>query len=220
MQLAILWGEPNEVSVAVLNYHINEVISCHLTWMTGKVRMSWSYKFPNKCVFSTNYPREGNTRTAARKNKKVYSTTSCWIFNVTWEKNQAVPQRWMWRKGSGWRRPPPLRANIKTSPVNTTVWWGYTGKPQTITTLRALKWAFWLQVHPLPDSSVIPIHFNYPVIPTFFSMSRLAQAGNLQLHLPHLRPTSGGGRETSSNGMKCHSVVGFVTARWRGFGEI
>lgn len=53
-------------------------------------------------------------------------------------------------------------------------------------------------------SSFIPIHFNYP-------MSRLAQSGNLQLILPHLKPSNGGGLETSSNGMKCHSVVAFVT---------
>lgn len=42
-------------------------------------------------------------------------------------------------------------------------------------------------------------------------MSRLAQPGNLQLILPHLRLSDGGGRESSSNGMKCHSVVAFVT---------
>lgn len=66
---------------------------------------------------------------------------------------------------------------------------------------------------PIPrPRSFIPIHFNYAVIPTFFPVSRLAQPGNLQLILPHLRPSSGGGRETSSNGMKCHSVAAFVTA--------
>lgn len=68
--------------------------------------------------------------------------------------------------------------------------------------------------------SFIPIHFNYPVIPTFFPVSRLVQPCNLQLLLPHLRPTGGGGRETSSNGMKCHSVIAFVTARRGGFGEV
>ena len=60
-------------------------------------------------------------------------------------------------------------------------------------------------------SSFFPIHFNYPVTPTIFPMSRLAQSGNLQLILPHLKPSNGGGWETSSNGMKCHSVVAFVT---------
>lgn len=68
--------------------------------------------------------------------------------------------------------------------------------------------------------SLIPIHFNYPVIPTFFPVSRLVQLCNLQLLLPHLRATGGGGRGTSSNGMKCHSVIAFVTARRRGFGEV
>lgn len=68
--------------------------------------------------------------------------------------------------------------------------------------------------------SFIPIHFNYPVIPTFFTLSRLVQPCNLQLLLPHLWATGGGGRETSSNGMKCHSVIAFVTARRGGFGEV
>lgn len=73
---------------------------------------------------------------------------------------------------------------------------------------------------PTPSvSSFIPIHFNYPVIPTFFPMSRLAQPGNLQLILPHLRQSNGGGRESSGNGMKCHSVVAFVTKMLRRDGK-
>lgn len=67
--------------------------------------------------------------------------------------------------------------------------------------------------------SFIPIHFNYPVIPTFFALPRLVQPCNLQLLWPHLRATGRGGRETRSNGMKCHSVIAFVTARRGSFGE-
>lgn len=60
-------------------------------------------------------------------------------------------------------------------------------------------------------SSFVPIHFNYQVIPTFFPMSRLARPGNLQLILPHLMLSFDGSKEKSSNGMKCHSVVAFVS---------
>lgn len=52
--------------------------------------------------------------------------------------------------------------------------------------------------------------FQLPSVSNLPNMSRLAQLGNLQLILPHLRLSEGGGKETSSNGMKCHSVVAFM----------
>lgn len=70
-----------------------------------------------------------------------------------------------------------------------------------------------------PVSSFIPIHFNYAVIPALFPVSWLAQPGNLQLIWPHLRSSRGGGRESSRNGMKCHSVVAFVTKMLGGDAE-
>lgn len=74
--------------------------------------------------------------------------------------------------------------------------------------------------HPTqPVSSFIPIHFNYAVIPALFPVSWLAQPGNLQLIWPHLRFSRGGGRESSRNGMKCHSVVAFVTKMLGGDAE-
>lgn len=38
--------------------------------MTGEVRMSWSYKFPNKCGFSPNYPECKPIVAEAEKAKK------------------------------------------------------------------------------------------------------------------------------------------------------
>lgn len=84
---------------------------------------------------------------------------------------------------------------------------------------RWVRWAGGWGCPTHPVSSFIPIHFNYAVIPTLFPVSWLAQPGNLQLIWPHLRFSHGGGMESSRNGMKCHSVVAFVTKMLGGDAE-
>lgn len=226
--------EFNEVLVAVptwqwslLNYHINEVITCHLTrrqvryechdpttfqanMYSTLITLRWDVPWEWQLLEKWNTAKQ----CSEKKSNEVYWIIDRNLLKVFWGQTTQISLQSPTWNGSRWKLHPSrpsgevlvLQAKAKTFPVNTMTWLGCE---------KNLRWG---QMNtaagglPTPTfSSFIPIHFNYPGIPTIFPMSRLAQPGNLQLILPHLRQSNGGGRETSSNGMKCHSVIAFVT---------